>query len=73
MVVIDTGYDPADEPAPNPHGTTAWPWLADVTGEPEPDGPTWAADGLLRAYAGHGTFVAGVIKAIAPKCSRRAC
>ena len=48
-----------------------WPWLDSnpaVTGDPEPNG---IRDGLghLRAYAGHGTFVAGVIRAMAPKCT----
>ena len=70
MVVIDTGYDPAEN-APNPQGVRPWPWLADVTGEPEPDGLRAPQTGLLRAYAGHGTFVAGVVKAMAPKCSLR--
>ena len=70
VVVIDTGYDPAEN-APNPQGVRPWPWLADVTGEPEPDGLRAPQTGLLRAYAGHGTFVAGVVKAMAPKCSLR--
>jgi subtilisin family serine protease len=70
VLVIDTGYDPAEN-APDPQGVRPWPWLADVTGQPEPDGlrvPPPPPD-RLRAYAGHGTFVAGVIKSIAPKCS----
>ena len=39
-------------------------WLRHVTGEAEsPLGP----DGNIRSYAGHGTFVAGVLRSMAPK------
>ncbi|WP_213455041.1 S8 family peptidase [Rhizomonospora bruguierae] len=55
VVVIDTGLDPA---APASH-----PWLAGVTGDPDPAiGP----GGALGPYAGHGTFVAGVLRRVAP-------
>ena len=57
----------------NPQGVRPWSWLADVTGEPEPDGLARRRPGYLRAYAGHGTFVAGVVRAMAPKCDRHAC
>ena len=72
--VIDTGYDPADNQLRDPNlpdtpDNRLWPWLANVTGEPEPDGLYLGQTDDLRAYAGHGAFVAGVIKTIAPKCS----
>ena len=40
-----------------------------VTGDPEPNGLRDPQSGHLREYAGHGTFVAGVIRAMAPKCT----
>jgi subtilisin family serine protease len=55
VVVLDVGWTEA------PHAD----WLNGVTGDPEV-----AVDpntGLIRPYAGHGTFIAGVIRAIAPK------
>jgi subtilisin family serine protease len=74
VVVIDTGwYDPAVDahaiqPAP---ANLPWGWLAnpDVVGAPEPGG-IWEDQNTheLRAYAGHGTFVAGVVRSMAPKC-----
>jgi hypothetical protein len=77
--VIDTGYDPATNILLDPNGPDVpanrlWPWLTDVAGDPEPGGMYLAQPGggpsdELRAYAGHGTFVAGVIKTVAPKCS----
>ena len=47
--------------------TARCPWLAGVTGELDPLGPAQAG-GLPRIpeYAGHGTFVAGVAKCMAP-------
>jgi subtilisin family serine protease len=46
---------------------TNHPWLAGVTGDPDPL-PALAADGTqpIPQYTGHGTFVAGVIKCMAP-------
>ncbi len=70
VVVIDTGYD-AQENTANAAGVRLWPWLATapaVSGDPEPNGLR-DAQGRLRAYAGHGTFVAGVIRAMAPQCT----
>ncbi|WP_460716246.1 S8 family peptidase [Nocardioides dilutus] len=58
VVVVDTGWYP---PA------TALSWLAGVTGQPEPQ-PIPDPPGDLREYAGHGTFVAGVVRAMAPGC-----
>jgi Subtilase family len=39
------------------------PWLEGVKGDPD---PRTAAGGLLQPYDGHGTFVAGVARCIAP-------
>jgi subtilisin family serine protease len=62
VVVVDTGwYAPEDESLP-------WWWLQDVDGEPEPNGVFSQGD-ELRPYAGHGTFVSGVVRAMAPGCS----
>jgi hypothetical protein len=67
--VIDTGwYDPRKDQPPK---AMPWPWLkTGVTGDPEPGGIRDPA-GHLRAYAGHGTFVAGVVRAMASKCTIR--
>jgi hypothetical protein len=54
VVVLDTGFDPA---------AAALPWLRDVTGDPDPG----IAGSTLDTYAGHGTFVAGVVRAVAPR------
>jgi len=67
VVVIDTGwYDPArDGIQPSP-----WPWIRHVVnGEPEPEGIRDPNDpnAPLRQYAGHGTFITGVIASIAPE------
>jgi Subtilase family len=59
VVVVDTGWYP---PA------AALPWLGGVTGQPEPQ-PIPDPPGDLREYAGHGTFVAGVVRAMAPSCT----
>ncbi|MCW6006388.1 S8/S53 family peptidase [Micromonospora sp. CPCC 205371] len=55
VVVVDTGLDPE---APLKHR-----WLDRVEGEPD---PAITPDGLLK-YAGHGTFIAGVIRCLAPR------
>ena len=55
VVVIDTGLDPA---APDTH-----PWMAGVTG----DADLAIGAGQLGAYAGHGTFIAGVVRCLAPR------
>ena len=53
--VVDTGWHPA---AAHDHAT--W-WLAGVDGDVEDDDPP-----ALRRYAGHGTFIAGVVRCMAP-------
>jgi subtilisin family serine protease len=58
--VVDTGWHP--DAATDP----ATPWLAGVTGDPESFDPN-----DIRAYAGHGTFVAGVVRGAAPKAEVR--
>ncbi len=54
VVVVDTGWHP---PAATDPRT---PWLKGVDGDDELNGPD------LRPYAGHGTFIAGVVRCIAP-------
>ncbi len=58
--VVDTGWLP--EAAENP-GT---PWLQGVTGDVE----HYQAE-AIRPYAGHGTFVAGVVRCLAPSAQVR--
>ena len=54
VVVVDTGWHP-------PAGTDPrTPWLKGVDGDDELNGPD------LRPYAGHGTFIAGVVRCMAP-------
>lgn len=55
VVVVDTGLDPD---APLKHR-----WLDQVEGEPD---PAITPDELLK-YAGHGTFIAGVVRCLAPR------
>ena len=58
--VVDTGWhDPA---ASDPVS----PWLAGVTGDAEVIDPT-----ALHHYAGHGTFIAGVVRCLAPAAEVR--
>ena len=46
-------------------GTVAsTPWLTGVSGD---DDPRTAGDGTIQPYDGHGTFVAGVIRSLAPE------
>jgi subtilisin family serine protease len=55
VVVVDTGWNP-------PSGTDGrTPWLEGVTGDDEEN------DADLRPYAGHGTFIAGVVRCMAPR------
>jgi subtilisin family serine protease len=66
VVVVDTGwYEPSQE---QPGAAVPWPWLLNgVSGDPEVGGIR-NQEGNLRAYAGHGTFVAGVVRAMASQC-----
>jgi subtilisin family serine protease len=57
--VVDSGWHP---PAAK-HKRT--PWLSGVTGDDENNGDP------LREYAGHGTFIAGVVKCLAPAAKVR--
>jgi Subtilase family len=61
--VCDTGYLQDLDPA-------RYPWLADVTGEPDLLGPTLPS-GLphIPEFTGHGTFVAGVARCMAPRAT----
>ena len=60
--IVDTGL--IDHPATQHH------WLAGVHGDPE---DTYMVNDLgqtiIRPYSGHGTFVAGVARSVAPKMS----
>lgn len=51
-----------------PTDAGAHPWLAGVDGDADPVGPLMP-DGrrLIRAFAGHGTFVGGVVRGQAPR------
>jgi subtilisin family serine protease len=55
VVVVDTGWNPPSATDPRT------PWLHDVDGDDELNGPD------LRPYAGHGTFIAGVVRCMAPE------
>ncbi|NYE38835.1 subtilisin family serine protease [Nocardioides cavernae] len=55
VVVVDTGWNPAS----GSDGRT--PWLKGVEGDDEDNRPD------LRPYAGHGTFIAGVVRCVAPR------
>jgi hypothetical protein len=55
VVVVDTGLDPG--------AAGAHIWMSGVTGEPDP-----AIQGsTLLPYAGHGTFIAGIVRTMAPR------
>jgi Subtilase family len=73
VVVIDTGIARGEflpnalegvisDPLPEQLATRQW------SGDEEPDADE---DGLIDPIAGHGTFIAGIIKGIAPACDLR--
>lgn len=53
VVVLDSGFD---------QRTTGLSWMQGVVGEPDPG----IIGNTLEPYAGHGTFIAGVIRSMAP-------
>lgn len=55
VVVVDTGWNPPSGSDPRT------PWLHDVHGDDERNDPD------LRPYAGHGTFIAGVVRCVSPE------
>lgn len=57
VVVVDSGWHP---PAGDPNGPTGW--LAGVSGQDEHNLPGQ----VLQPYAGHGTFIAGIVRCLAP-------
>ena len=44
------------------------PWLAGVTGEPDPLANV-GGNSVINEYGGHGTFIAGVARCMAPDCA----
>ncbi|HEX4705136.1 MAG TPA: S8/S53 family peptidase [Pseudonocardiaceae bacterium] len=62
--VIDTGLTPGWE--------TDHPWLYDADRQPPTDvsgdlGETIGQDDQIEVYAGHGTFIAGIVRCVAPR------
>lgn len=60
IFVADTGLVPG--------AATTFPWLHGVKGD---DDKQTYPNGLIRPYAGHGTFVTGVLRAMAPDAQVR--
>jgi hypothetical protein len=65
VAVIDSGW-PSEDGVPVEF--PALHWLSQVTGDPEPEAPAGdpAAQVRVGHYRGHGMFVAGVIRTMAP-------
>jgi hypothetical protein len=60
VAVVDGGLVP-DAPATHP-------WMHGVTGDPDPLSPD---GGPIELYGGHGTFIASIIRAMAPRADVR--
>lgn len=60
VAVVDTGW------LPEAAGHPSTPWLEGVTGDEETYDPKH-----IREYVGHGTFVAGIVRCLAPAASVR--
>ena len=58
LSIVDTGL--------MPDAAAGHPWLVGVDGTTE---DPYTVDGIIVPYAGHGTFVAGVARCMAPKAS----
>jgi hypothetical protein len=72
VVVIDGGWhDPRSATALAAGDPLPWQWLTDVDGQPEPNGVYYPGTTELRPYAGHGTFIAGIVQSVAPACTVR--
>jgi subtilisin family serine protease len=56
VTILDSGWIP--------DAATRHAWLDGVTGEEE---ETYDVSGRIQSYAGHGTFCAGVLRAVAPR------
>jgi hypothetical protein len=62
VIIVDTGLIP--------NAAADHPWLAGVRGaEENPYAADASGDLMIAPYAGHGTFVAGVLRCVAPKAS----
>jgi len=69
VVVIDGGwYDPRTDQERAAGELLPWEWMRDVDGEPEQSDVFDPQTNVIRPYAGHGTFIAGIIQAAAPAC-----
>ena len=62
VVIVDTGLIP--------NAAAGHPWLAGARGaEEDPYTVDAGGDSVIAPYAGHGTFVTGVLRCVAPKAS----
>lgn len=61
VVVVDTGLFP--------NAASGHPWLAGVRGRTENPYTDNDGEAAIAPYAGHGTFVAGILRCIAPRAS----
>ncbi len=62
-MVIDGGWHDPDGTAWRPGTRLPWQWLTDVTASPSQTACTIPRVGAeLHPYAGHGTFIAGIVQ-----------